>query len=79
MRYLFAIGLSPIFSLGQSLPLNLGYIPKQTDLLIAPHGEIGSGWDGALTLPSVPFQGTWAWSISEDASLDYNSDKVQPI
>jgi hypothetical protein len=30
--------------------------------------------DGALTLSSVPFQGTWASSAAEGASLDYNSD-----
>ena len=72
-RYLFAIGLSPVFSLGQSLPPDLGCIPKQPDSLTAPRGETGSGPDGALTLPGVPFQGTWARSVSEDASPDYNS------
>ncbi|KAK8547746.1 hypothetical protein V6N13_027359 [Hibiscus sabdariffa] len=35
---------------------------------------IGSGHDGALTLSGTPFQGTWARSVAEDASLDYNSD-----
>ncbi len=72
-RYLFAIGLSPVFSLGRSLPPDLGCIPKQPDSLTAPRGETGSGPDGALTLPGVPFQGTWARSVSEDASPDYNS------
>ena len=75
-RYLFAIGLSPVFSLGRSLPPDLGCIPKQPDSLTAPRGETGSGPDGALTLPGVPFQGTWARSVSEDASPDYNSDGV---
>ena len=41
---------------------------------MAPRGETGTGPDGALTLPGVPFQETWVWSISEDASLDYNLD-----
>jgi hypothetical protein len=77
-RYLFTIGLSPIFSLGRSLPPNLGCIPKQPDSLTAPRGETGSRPDGALTLPGDPFQGTWARSVSEDASPDYNSDRVQP-
>lgn len=77
-RYLFAIGLSPVFSLGRSLPPNLGCIPKQPDSLTAPRGETGSGPDGALTLPGVPFQGTWARSVSEDASPDYNSSGVSP-
>ena len=72
-RYLFAIGLSPVFSLGRSLPPDLGCIPKQPDSLTAPRGETGSGPDGALTLPGVPFQGTWVRSVSEDASPDYNS------
>ena len=32
-----------------------------------------SGPDGALTLSDAPFQGTWARSVTEDASPDYNS------
>ncbi|KAK8502595.1 hypothetical protein V6N13_082722 [Hibiscus sabdariffa] len=32
------------------------------------------GHDGALTLSGAPFQGTWARSVAEDASPDYNSD-----
>ena len=72
-RYLFAIGLSPVFSLGRSLPPDLGCIPKQPDSLTAPRGATGSGPDGALTLPGVPFQRTWARSVAEDASPDYNS------
>ncbi|KAF3320320.1 hypothetical protein FCM35_KLT22060 [Carex littledalei] len=72
-RYLFAIGLSPVFSLGRSLPPNLGCIPKQPDSPTAPRGAAGSGPDGALTLPGAPFQGTWARSVAEVASPDYNS------
>lgn len=59
-RYLFAIGLSPVFSLGRNLPPDLGCIPKQPDSLTAPRGATGSGHDGALTLSGAPFQGTWA-------------------
>jgi len=77
-RYLFAIGLSPVFSLGRSLPPDLGCIPKQPDSLTAPRGATGSGPDGALTLPGVPFQGTWARSVAEDASPDYNSGGPRP-
>ncbi|KAK7238166.1 hypothetical protein RIF29_44392 [Crotalaria pallida] len=73
-RYLFAIGLSPIFSLGRNLPPDWGCIPKQPDSPIAPRGATGSGHDGALTLSGAPFQGTWARSATEDASPDYNSD-----
>jgi hypothetical protein len=73
-RYLFAIGLSPVFSLGRNLPPYLGCIPKQPDSQTAPRGATGSGRDGALTLSGAPFQGTWARSAAEDASPDYNSD-----
>ncbi|WZY72534.1 hypothetical protein YC2023_004774 [Brassica napus] len=38
----------------------------------APRGATGSGHDGALTLSGAPFQGTWARSVAEDASPDYN-------
>ncbi|CAL9057532.1 unnamed protein product, partial [Musa banksii] len=72
-RYLFAIGLSPIFSLGRNLPPDWGCIPKQPDSSTAPRGATGSEPDGALTLPGAPFQGTWARSVAEDASPDYNS------
>lgn len=72
-RYLFAIGLSPVFSLGRSLPPDWGCIPKQPDSLTAPRDAAGSGPDGALTLPGAPFQGTWARSVAEVASPDYNS------
>nr|GEY74831.1 hypothetical protein [Tanacetum cinerariifolium] len=40
----------------------------------APRGATGSGHDGALTVSGAPFQGTWARSVAEDASPDYNSD-----
>ena len=73
-RYLFAIGLSPIFSLGQNLPPDWGCIPKQPDSLTAPRGATGSERNGALTLSGAPFQGTCARSAAEDASPDYNSN-----
>ncbi|GKA11518.1 hypothetical protein Tco_0691064 [Tanacetum coccineum] len=75
-RYLFAIGLTPVFSLGRNLPPYWGCIPKQPDSQTAPRGATGSGHDGALTLSGAPFQGTWARSVAEDASPDYNSDSV---
>ena len=73
-RYLFAIGLSPVFSLGRNLPPDLGCIPKQPDSLTAPRGATGSERNGALTLSGAPFQGTCARSAAEDASPDYNSN-----
>ena len=57
-RYLFAIGLSPVFSLGRNLPPDWGCIPKQPDSPTAPRGATGSGHNGALTLSGAPFQGT---------------------
>ncbi|KAL5696853.1 hypothetical protein ACHQM5_031288 [Ranunculus cassubicifolius] len=51
-----------------------GCIPKQPDSPTAPRGATGSGHDGALTLSGATFQGTWARSVAEDASTDYNSD-----
>ena len=77
-RYLFAIGLSPVFSLGRNLPPDWGCIPKQPDSSTAPRGAAGSGPDGALTLPGAPFQGTRARSVAEDASPDYNSRGAAP-
>ena len=38
-RYLFAIGLSPVFSFRWNLPPALGCIPKQPDSSTAPRGE----------------------------------------
>lgn len=73
-RYLFAIGLSPVFSLGRNLPPDWGCIPKQPDSPTAPRGATGSEHNGALTLSGAPFQGTWARSAAEDASPDYNSN-----
>jgi len=73
-RYLFAICLSPVFSLGRNLPPDWGYIPKQLDSQTVPCGAAGSSHDGALTLFGALFQGTWAWSAVEDASPYYNSD-----
>ncbi|KAG9438819.1 hypothetical protein H6P81_021224 [Aristolochia fimbriata] len=45
-RYLFAIGLSPLFSLGRNLPPYLGCIPKQPDSPTTPRSAAGSGHNG---------------------------------
>ncbi|KAH0437887.1 hypothetical protein IEQ34_026181 [Dendrobium chrysotoxum] len=50
-----------------------GCIPKQPDSPTTPRVATGFGPNGALTLPGAPFQGTWARSVAEDASPDYNS------
>ena len=72
-RYLFAIGLPSVFSLRWDLPPALGCIPKQPDSAKAPREAESAGPNGVLTLSDAPFQGTWARSSAEDASLDYNS------
>ena len=78
-RYLFAIGLSPIFSFRWSSPPILSCIPKQLDSLRAHHRSPGiHAKDGILTLYDAPFQETCAWSSAEDASLNYNSDGQRP-
>ncbi|GJT87753.1 hypothetical protein Tco_1069470 [Tanacetum coccineum] len=71
---MFDIGLTPVFSLGRNLPPYWGCISKQPDSQTAPRGATGFGHDGSLTLSGAPFQGTWARSITEDASPDYNLD-----
>ncbi|KAK8547778.1 hypothetical protein V6N13_027391 [Hibiscus sabdariffa] len=48
--------------------------PFHLSLATATRGATGSGHDGPLTLSGAPFQGTWARSVAEDASPDYNSD-----
>ena len=74
-RYLFAIGLSPIFSLRWNLPPILSCIPKQLDSLKTYHKAlVVHVKDGILTLYDVPFQETCTWSNAENTSLDYNSD-----
>src|SRR6201999_428069 len=73
-RYLFAIGLSPIFSFRWNLPPVLSCIPKQLDSSRAHRGapEVRVK-DGILTLCDVLFQGTCTRSGAEDASPEYNS------
>jgi len=73
-RYLFAIGPSPVFSLGRDLPPDWGCILKQPDSPTTSRGATGSRHDGALTLSGSPFQGTCTRSVAEDASTDYNSE-----
>jgi hypothetical protein len=74
-RYLFAIGLSPIFSFRWNLPPILSCIPKQLDSLRAYHKALAVRVkDGILTLYDAPFQETCTRSSADNTSLDYNSD-----
>ena len=57
-QYLFAIGLSPIFSLRWNLPPAWSCIPKQLDSSAGPQ-KLRAAPYGALTLSGTLFQGTW--------------------
>ena len=56
-RYLFAIGLPPIFSFRWNLPPTLSCNPKQLDSLRADRTR-GAGHNGVVTLHDALFQGT---------------------
>src|SRR5947199_1263320 len=72
-RYLFAIGLSPVFSFRWNLPPILVCIPKQTDSLKTYHIEaMLRVKDGILTLHDALFQRTYTRATSENVSIDYN-------
>ena len=74
--YLFAIGLSPIFSFRWNLPPILSCIPKQLDSLRSHHKAlVVCVKDGILTLYDALFQGTCTQANAENTSRDYNSDK----
>ena len=78
-RYLFAIGLSPIFSFRWNLPPILSCIPKQLDSLRAHHKAlVVRVKDGILTLYDALFQETYTRSSAESTSPDYNSDGQRP-
>ena len=78
-RYLFAIGLSPIFSFRWNLPPILSCIPKQLDSLKMYHRAlVVHVKDGILTLYDALFQGTCTWASTENTSIDYNSDDLRP-
>ena len=59
-RYLFAIGLPPVFSLGWDVPPAWGCIPKQPDSKTEAREESETrAAHGSVTLSEAPFQGTW--------------------
>jgi hypothetical protein len=57
-RYLFAIGLAPIFSFRWNLPPTLRCIPKQRDSKKTDRTHNYTGTYGSITLDAVLFQGT---------------------
>jgi len=75
-RYLFAIGLLLIFSLGWDLPPTLDCTPKQSDSKSAPTSLTAERY-GALTLCGAPFQVTCAPQLAQcGASQGHNSEAV---
>jgi hypothetical protein len=65
-RYLFAIGLSPVFSFGRYLPPDLRSILKLRDSSETYHNGVGLGPYGAITLYGATFQWTWTESTPEN-------------
>ena len=74
-RYLFAIGLSPVFSLRRNLPPILSCNPKQLDSLKAYRKTSWCRPNGILTLHDTLSQRIWTNNDAENASLNYNSDR----
>ena len=73
-RYLFAIGLVPVFSFRWSLPPTLGCIPEQPDSPKTVAARTGGVAHGALTLSDVPFQANFdSASPGTAASPGHNS------
>ena len=69
-RYLFAIGLVPVFSLRWSLPPTLGCNPKQPDSPKRPRiPQSVAPAHGAITLSGAPFLGDFGRIAAEMALL----------
>ena len=78
-RYLFAIGLVPVFSFRWSLPPILGCNPKQPDSSGTDLTSDGAPTHGALTLSGPPFQDDFGDTVSgETGPTDYNSPVQAP-
>ena len=73
-RYLFAIGLPPIFSLRWNLPPTLSCNPKQLDSSKIRRRRTHASMYGTVTLWGALFQGTCLASADGCTSLDYNSE-----
>ena len=73
-RYLFAIGLVPIFSFRRSLPPFFGLHSQATRLSESTSSTSLYCTHGVLTLSDAPFQATLQYKLCLDStSLDYNS------
>ena len=78
-RYLFAIGLSPIFSFRWNLPPTLSCTPKQLDSSNARRTHAGSRKYGILTLHDALFQGTCSWAAADDSIYRLQFGERKPI
>ncbi|KAG9444728.1 hypothetical protein H6P81_016068 [Aristolochia fimbriata] len=78
-RYLFAIGLSALFSLGPNLLPYLGCIPKQPDSPTTPSRSRRSGHNGAVTLSGPHSMGLAPGPSAKGASANYNSNGEKPL
>ena len=78
-RYLFAIGLPPIFSFRWNLPPTLSCNPKQLDSLIEHVKVKCLGMYGSITLSAAAFQRTYPKHRSNAKSTDHNSNIEQTI
>jgi hypothetical protein len=74
-RYLFAIGLPPLFSLRWNLPPSLSCNPKQLDSSLAGRARRPPARNGVITLHDALFQGTWTGDDAGATTSDYNSSK----
>ena len=78
-RYLFAIGLPPIFSFRWNLPPTLSCNPKQLDSLTEHVTVKRIGMYGSVTLSAAAFQRTYPTCRSNAKSSDHNSNNNQVI
>ena len=72
-RYLFAIGLPPVFSFRWSLPPVRAAIPSNSTHRERAVRRKARGTDGTVTLHGALFQGTSPRAAPGVASVDYNS------
>lgn len=72
-HYLFAIGLTPIFSLARDTPGGCTALPNSTTRGNQKKLPSGPSTNGTLTLHGGPFQDTLAKPLGSPGTLCYNS------
>ena len=77
-RYLFAIGLSPIFSFRRNLPPTLSCNPKQLDSLKVNRTHMNFQPQTGLSPSVIPCsKGLWPESCAGITSWNYNSERTR--